>query len=228
MIGFALQRGSHWIDGGSGNNTLSLQSSASGSTVFFGTDNDSVGVVWNEKRCQPIPPYPVNGSRYDDTLIGNNQNNLFYTEAGQDNVMLRGGDDEVYLGLGNKMVDGGSGVDKMNYSSVGTALTASGDTRLWQVKHGEFHDVLLQVEHLVGSPYADNIRFGEGEQTVDGGGGRDTLGGGAGADRFEITRAAASSDTATLIDFRAGEDQLALLLKYLLPRPSKTGKTSPH
>lgn len=213
----ALQRGSHWIDGGSGNNTLSLQSSASGSTVFFGTDNDSIGVVWNESGVSLFRHIQaVNGSRYDDTLIGNNQNNLFYTEAGQDNVMLRGGDDEVYLGLGNKMVDGGSGLDKVNYSGVGTAITASGDMRLWQVKHGEFQDVLLQVEHLIGSPYADNIRFGEGAQTLDGGGGRDTLGGGTGADRFEITRAAASGDTATLMDFRAGEDQLALSSKVFI------------
>lgn len=72
------------------------------------------------------------------------------------------------------------------------------------------------MEHLIGSPYADNIRFGEGTQTLDGGGGRDTLGGGTGADRFEITRAAASGDTATLIDFRAGEDQLALSSKVFI------------
>jgi Ca2+-binding RTX toxin-like protein len=100
--------------------------------VFFGTDNDSVGVVWNESGVSLFRHIQaINGSRYDDTLIGNDQNNLFYTEAGQDNVMLRGGDDEVYLGLGNKMVDGGSGLDKVNYSGVGTAITASGDMRLW-------------------------------------------------------------------------------------------------
>jgi Ca2+-binding RTX toxin-like protein len=102
-------------------------------------------------------------------------------------------------GLGDDVINGGSGFDTVDYSTRTADLTATicvdaskitgasalavaactdndGDPLLTE------HDKLVNVSHLIGGGGADTFTGGAGDDTLEGGAGADTLNGGAGND----------------------------------------------
>ncbi len=147
------------------------------------------------------------GSLHNDTLYGNNSNNVFLAWAGHDRVFGLGGDDALEGMPGEDTLDGGDGIDTASYDSAGRLVIAS-----WgfytQVGVGVVAsllnptintndargDVYLNIENLLGSDFADRLQGnnsantifgGAGNDTLQGEGGDDLLEGGTGADRHE-------------------------------------------
>ncbi len=139
------------------------------------------------------------GQDGDDSLSGFEGNDTLIGEEGNDT--LRGGDDDDRLyaqGTGADLLDGGNGIDEVNYSfSDGRVLvdfqsdtSGAGFARFFTEGAGS-GDTFVDIENAVGGNYADNLRGDSGANELDGGGvsdrlygraGDDTLDGGTGAD----------------------------------------------
>lgn len=136
------------------------------------------------------------GSSKDDKFTGNDAHNRFYG---------RDGDDEFIASEGYDYYNGGKGAnDHVDYSDYGSAI--KGD--LFDTKATTFtkadgsEDVIVGVEHLTATEFADEVSGSDasnkldglggddilrgkgGDDTLSGGAGNDTLMGGAGADKI--------------------------------------------
>ena len=139
------------------------------------------------------------GSRYNDVLIGDDNNNMFEALHGADVVKGGGGDDTIWGGDGaddifggnnNDVLRGGAGADDINGgaevdhakyedSAVGVVVTLTGAMGTGGTAQG---DTLVAVENLTGSYHNDVLIGDNNENTLDGLDGVDHLKGGGGDD----------------------------------------------
>lgn len=142
----------------------------------------------------------------NDTLIGNDAANTLLGMRGDDLLDGRGGADRL---------EGGTGIDTATYD----ASTAAVDVDLARASQIGGHaqgDILVSIENVIGSRFADKLSGdggdnqlsgGIGNDSLAGGLGNDTLIGGAGADRLDggvgnDTASYADSAAAVLVDLR--------------------------
>lgn len=138
----------------------------------------------------------VEGTSFDDVLIGNDAATTFIPSFGNDEVFAGGGDDIIidhapryWPVAGNDLYDGGAGFDVLSWDGlIGEPIIAdlaSGTAS------GQGDDRFSSIEGLIGSERddvlsgdeQDNIlRGGDGDDNLDGRGGRDVLDGGPGID----------------------------------------------
>jgi Ca2+-binding RTX toxin-like protein len=120
----------------------------------------------------------LRGSRLDDTLTGDGNNNV-----------LEGGP-------GGDTLDGGSGIDTASYehvpddgSGIGVTVDLSSLAPQNTVKAGT--DTLSNIENLRGSGFADTLTGNAGNNVLEGGPGGDSLDGGGGSDTASYEHATA-------------------------------------
>jgi Ca2+-binding RTX toxin-like protein len=122
----------------------------------------------------------VVGSHFDDVLTGDNANNTFQAEDGNDTIDGGGGVDfaSFFLSPGPVTVD----------LAAGTA-TGEGTDTLTGIENvvgsGDFGDTLMgdvQDNFLFGAGGDDSVSGSDGNDELDGGGGTDALDGGIGTD----------------------------------------------
>ena len=113
----------------------------------------------------------VTGDGNDD-LKGDASDNTLMGMRGDDILEGRGGADNL---------DGGSGVDTVTYqgSAAGVVAHLDGTAGAGGDAAG---DVIIGVENLIGSDFADQLNGDAGDNSLYGGAGIDALSGGAGAD----------------------------------------------
>jgi Ca2+-binding RTX toxin-like protein len=106
------------------------------------------------------------GSYRDDTLTGGP------------------GDDVLVGGVGQDVLQGGPGKDTVEYSTSpgGVTVTLDGAANDGGGLDGYADDVRPDIEHVIGSPFADTLIGSAGPDLLDGGAGDDVLDGGAGDD----------------------------------------------
>lgn len=133
------------------------------------------------------------GSRFGDTLVGDAKNNTFRGGAGADHI------------------DGGAGLDKASYAyssaAVDVDLTRSGP----QSGGDAEGDVLVNIENLQGSDFADRLVGNAERNTISGGKGADYIDGGEGRDFVDYRGSTAVNvdlNRATQIGGHAQGDQL--------------------
>jgi Ca2+-binding RTX toxin-like protein len=114
----------------------------------------------------------VNGSAYNDVLIGG---------AGVNVLDGKGGNDLLQGGLGDDTLIGGPGLDTASYLTATGAVVASLVTNT--ATGGAGNDTLQTIENLIGSLlFADTLTGNAGVNILDGSGGDDTLSGLGGDD----------------------------------------------
>lgn len=142
--------------------------------------------------------------------------------SGDDRLSGGDGDDEMSGGDGNDEITGDEGFDTVGFG----AATAGVEVDLGAgTATGEGSDT-LDVEGVVGSPFADSLTGSDGSDFLHGGGGTgdvirgmsgdDTLGaqrdsvldGGAGSDTATYSRTYFTADTITNVDLRTDSDSL--------------------
>ncbi|TFI56741.1 tandem-95 repeat protein, partial [Sphingomonas parva] len=139
------------------------------------------------------------GTEFADILGGDSAANRLEGQLGDDEIEGRGGDDVLIGGGGNDSIDGGAGADRIDggegidtaiyfLSSAGVQISLLAGTATGGDAQG---DVLVSIENLVGSDFADSLTGddranllsgGRGDDVLDGGAGDDVLIGGRGAD----------------------------------------------
>ncbi|MBL9051711.1 MAG: hypothetical protein JNK19_16485, partial [Tabrizicola sp.] len=185
------------LTGATGNTRLSLESPSFNSNIAQGQTYISIEGIY--------------GSIFEDTLIGNAENNRIEGNdgndrltgrAGNDTLMGGGSNDWLYGGVGADVLDGGIGRDRASYNSSATGVVV--DLVNTTINTGEAAgDVFIAIEDLEGTSQADTLSGDAqangiiglsgadlldgraGNDSLSGFDGDDTLIGGAGADRLE-------------------------------------------
>ena len=165
----------------------------------------------------------VTGSAFKDLLYGDgganvlrggDGNDRLLSRAGNDSVFGEGGNDRFYAQSGVHLFDGGDGEDIVDYAFAknGTVVDLASNS-------GPSQDTLVNVEHVSGSTFDDQLtgdelsnrlQGREGDDTLRGSAGDDDLFGGSGEDRF-VFAAGDGNDTIWGFSSTPGETDLILL-----------------
>lgn len=158
---------------------------AAGTAVGTATGSDTVSGV-----------ELVNGTPFNDVMMGDVASNTLTGLAGDDDLRGRGGDDGLIGEGGDDLLTGGGGTADLALFrsstgvSVDLALTGPQAT-------GEGTDTIGGVEGLVGTPANDFLKGNGGPNSFNGQGGVDTFVGRGGDDRFVRSTAVAGAATMT-------------------------------
>ncbi|MCH9023338.1 MAG: hypothetical protein IID32_11345, partial [Planctomycetes bacterium] len=158
-------------EGGGGVDTASYLNSTSGLTISLADNTKNTGEAKGDTYDAFI--LNIDGSFYDDVLIGNDLNNV-----------LRGleGDDLIIDSMGDDTLDGGFGEDTLSYETATAGVTVDLGDGERQETIGAGKDLIVGIENLIGSIYADSLTGNDGDNILIGGRGGDTLNGGGGND----------------------------------------------
>jgi Ca2+-binding RTX toxin-like protein len=152
----------------------------------------------------------LTGNDLDNILSGGTGGDTLYGLGGKDTLNGEGGNDILYGGAGDDVLDGGAGTDTASYATATTGVAAT-LTAGYVVQLGDAAgDTFAGIENLIGSGFADRLIGEVGANTITGGlgddilegmAGNDTLIGGAGADNFD---GGADIDTVSYTDAATG------------------------
>ncbi|WP_343525506.1 cadherin domain-containing protein [Sphingomonas sp.] len=161
--------GGDMLDGGSGSDIADYSGSTAGVTVNLATGMNSGGYAQGDTL---VSIEQLVGSDFADMLTGDGGANMLAGGAGDD--LLEGG-------AGADVLDGGAGNDTASYANATAGVTVS--LASGQGSAGEATgDVLVDIENLTGSRYADTLTGDNGANVLMGGAGDDVLAGLGGAD----------------------------------------------
>lgn len=136
------------------------------------------------------------------------------------------GDDRFVLGNAAETIDGGAGIDLLDFSTRTNAIIVDLTTPANNRGTGVLGDRYSNIENLAGGTQsdrltgdaganalsgnggADTLRGGAGDDVLEGGLGRDNLTGGAGADAFVFNATTGNGDL--ILDFTSGVDHIVL------------------
>jgi Ca2+-binding RTX toxin-like protein len=163
------------LDGGnpavSGNDLVDYRGAPGAVTVNLKTGVATTG-AWGTDSLTGIEG--VLGSTFNDSLVGSDSTTV---------------EDFFVGGLGNDTIDGGAGFDIVSYDWDNTqAVNVDLSTGI-ATGTGVGTDTLINIEGVIGSSQADNLKGGAGDDWFRPQGGNDTVDGGAGNDRVNYDRA---------------------------------------
>jgi Ca2+-binding RTX toxin-like protein len=168
--------GNDTLDGGSGIDTMS---GGDGADTYIVQDvGDAVLEV--NASTSPLEADIVWSYLADYTLHAYLENGR---AMGAANMTGNARDNILYAGIGSNVLSGDTGIDTASYIYGATAgVTLSLAVAGAQASGGSGSDTLVDIEHLVGSAYADRLTGSSGANSLGGGAGNDSLYGGLGID----------------------------------------------
>jgi Ca2+-binding RTX toxin-like protein len=144
--------GADVLNGGAGMDTLSYANSPSGVTVSLANPSMGTGEAAGDTY---LSVENVIGSDFDDTLSGDDLDNV---------------------------LDGGAGIDTLSYADSTSGVYVNLETST--TSGGDGDDVLSSFEEVIGSDYNDTLIGDDSDNMLDGGPGNDVLLGGVGDDQL--------------------------------------------
>jgi Ca2+-binding RTX toxin-like protein len=154
-----IRGGDDTLDGGSGGDTASYAEAAGGVTVDLAISGlQSTG----EGSDTLVSIENLTGSAFSDTLRG----------TSGDNILSGGAGDDTLFGLGgNDRLDGGDGIDTVSYAGAATGVNVN--LNFSSQYTGAGSDMLVSIENLAGSTFADTLTGNAGANALSGGSGND-------------------------------------------------------
>ncbi|MCZ8376131.1 MAG: cadherin domain-containing protein, partial [Beijerinckiaceae bacterium] len=117
----------------------------------------------------------VNGTAGNDTLSGTTEDDVM---NGLD------GDDVFYSSMRADIINGGSGIDTVDYSAALTGVSIDLNANTATGAAIALGDTFFDVENITGSSHADTLTGTSGVNTIYGGAGNDTIRGNGGIDQL--------------------------------------------
>ncbi|MBU1278123.1 MAG: hypothetical protein KJ875_05580 [Alphaproteobacteria bacterium] len=205
---FVASSGGDTINGGDGIDTVDYSLSTIAANIDLQFSSLNSGAAASDTL---VSIENVIGTRYDDVIKGDAENNTLSGFDGDDRLVGQDGDDILVGGMGTDILDGGDGFDTASYSEFVTDLTLSLLNPDDNVGLGAEGDSYISIENLISGDgndivYGDDgdnhlyTRLGHdyveagggddiviashGNDTVYGGAGNDIINGGNGKDRL--------------------------------------------
>lgn len=174
-----------------------IRDSGGNSEIYAGGGNDSVVNIGKRGGASHLDGGDGNDTIRaglgNDRVIGGQGNDWLYGEDGNDHIEGGAGDDHLQGDNGDDRLEGGAGHDNLR-GDDGNDYLAGGSGN----------------DNLSGGFGNDRLEGGSGNDRLNGNEGSDILVGGSGADTFVFSSHLAYGGIDTLLDFRAGEDKIAL------------------
>jgi Ca2+-binding RTX toxin-like protein len=135
----------------------------------------------------------LTGDAGANTLQGRGGDDALAGAAGADRLEGGAGSDSLTGGPGADAIWGGAGFDTVSYGQAAGPVLVALDDQAGDGEDGENDDVRSDVEHVVASPFGDDVKgsvaanridAGAGDDTVDGGDNADEIAGGDGLDHI--------------------------------------------
>lgn len=179
--------------GGDGNDTLNGDSGVDYLYGEVGLDTLNGG-DGNDYLDGGIDADTLDGGNGNDVLSGAEGNDIIYGRAGNDNISGGDGDDVIYeIYGGTDTIDGGAGIDTLDYSGLSSyRLTLNLQTGTQSDNYSTpSNDTITGIENVIGGSGNDTItgnndanmlKGNSGNDVLYGQGGNDTLKGDAGTD----------------------------------------------
>jgi Ca2+-binding RTX toxin-like protein len=179
--------GNDTLDGGGGNDWADLWNDVGAVRADLAAGTASGGA--GNDRLSNIEG--LRGSRYDDVLIGDSADNTLRGDAGDDTL------------------DGGFGNDWAFYHHATSAVRV--DLYDGSASGGDGNDILISIEAVRGSAFADTLIGDDGDNTFRGMAGADSIDGGIGFDAVDYRDVLALGDGASgvRVDLVAGAATVA-------------------
>ena len=194
--------GNDLVDGGAGIDSLTYSDIAGGVTVDLAittaqnTGAGGIDTLLNiENLVGGLGANKLYGNAGDNTITGGAAGDLIDGRAGNDTINGAAGNDSLYGGdgndrlsadvtieLGNDYVDGGAGVDLIDYVGAAGGITLDLQIATAQNTGGAGIDTILNVESVYGSQFDDVITGTSGANNLFGAVGNDRLTGLGGND----------------------------------------------
>jgi Ca2+-binding RTX toxin-like protein len=157
-----------------------------GDDILFG-DNDRFEDFESEEDDVPEGDGDfLDGGNGNDTLYGDGGDDILLGGAGNDDLFGGLDDDLLRGGSGFNKLDGGSGFDTTSYGDAahGIQVTFTNTNQGVVLEQGgnTFADSFKNVEHFIGTNFADTMTGSTLSETFESGGGNDLLDGRGGAD----------------------------------------------
>jgi Ca2+-binding RTX toxin-like protein len=152
------------LDGGAGNDTLNGGTGADsmtggdGSDFYYVEDTGDVVTETNATASTGGTDH-VHSSLAAYTLTANVENGRILSTTAA-NLSGNSGNNVLYAGAGDNVLNGSSGTDTVSYAyglAGTTGVTVSLAVSTAQATGGSGSDTLLSIEHLIGSAYADKL-----------------------------------------------------------------------
>jgi Ca2+-binding RTX toxin-like protein len=198
--------GAELFNGGAGFDTANY-SSATGAvqvsldgTLAAGSYAAGDSLISVERIIGSVFDDTLSGFSTSDTLEGGDGNDMLTGAGGDDSLFGNAGND-IFIGdLGNDTIDGGVGTDGVDYNASASAVTVylDGTSSSGGLADG---DILLNMEQVVGSGFADTLYGSIRNETLEGRGGNDIIFGAGGSDTLlggdgdDVLRGDAGADT---------------------------------
>ncbi len=195
-------KGADKLDGGEGNDTASYAGSIGGVWVSLTTGK---GLLGDAQGDTLVSIENLNGTDYDDVLLGNETANVLAGGKGNDVIYGYGGNDVIIGGAGVDSMYGGLGDDTFHIDNAGDKVTehagegydvvrAAASYALADGTHvEELHtdsNAGTDAINLTGNTFDQKIVGNAGNNMLDGGGGINVLIGGKGNDVYFVRNAA--------------------------------------
>jgi Ca2+-binding RTX toxin-like protein len=150
----------------------------------------------------------VNSSLAAYTLATNVENGRIVATSAA-NLTGNSGNNVLYAGAGNNILDGSSGTDSVSYAYAAAGITVTLANNLAQSTVGSGSDTLLSIENLTGGNFNDSLAGNSGNNTLTGGLGKDVLTGNGGNDIFDFNALSEMGTSSTtwdrITDFNLGD-----------------------
>ncbi len=206
------------LDGGNGTDLVRFTGTLAGVTVDLNLQATAQDIGGGQGRDTFIGIEHVQGTGFDDRLIGDDGDNALMSgtplpgrsDTGNDTISGGGGNDLIDVGPGNHLLDGGSGIDTLalfgNGSVGGDGATVSLLLQGSAQDSGQGMMTITGFENLSGSFVDDRLTGDSGDNILAGNAGTDVLVCGEGHDtllgdgRFQITSRTSVSEPITLVE----------------------------
>ena len=124
----------------------------------------------------------IKGTNGPETLEGTSGDDHIVAGDGADTIFGRGGDDVIAGGEGDDRISGGGGIDTVNYGGLADPIGVVVNLRQGTASGGDGDDLLISIEDVFGSQFADDVTGDGGANLINAKGGQDTLRGAGGDD----------------------------------------------
>ncbi len=166
------------IDGGIGDNYIDFSEFSVATSIKISLNNQAqIAIFVNSSQTSATVQNFINivGSKLDDNIVANDANNIIYGNDGADSITAGGGNDTIFADNQDRLIDGGSDTDTINFSLFSSAISVDLSLTSSQAIGGMQAITIQNIENIVGTNYDDMLKSSSLVNKIEAGNGNDRV-----------------------------------------------------